>query len=161
MSVRIRPYEEKDLPALRGIWNEVVKEGLAFPQVEPLSPEQAAVFFAAQSHTGVAEDDGEVVGLYALHPNNVGRCGHIANAAYAVRMGHRGKRIGEQLVRDSLRVAAALSFRLMQFNAVVATNHGAIRLYTKLGFRQLGCIPGGFRLDDGTYADILLFYMEL
>jgi len=38
-------------------------------------------FFASQSYCGVAEDEGKVVGLYILHPNNVGRCGHICNAS--------------------------------------------------------------------------------
>lgn len=41
-------------------------------------------FFESQSYTGVADDDGQIVGLYILHPNNVGRCGHICIASYAV-----------------------------------------------------------------------------
>ena len=52
-------------------------------------------------------------------------------------------------------------FRIMQFNAVVADNKGAISLYKKLGFKELGTIPGGFKMDDGTFVDIILFYFEL
>ena len=52
-------------------------------------------------------------------------------------------------------------FRVLQFNAVVATNAGARHLYEKLGFTQLGTIPGGFRMPDGTYADICPYYHEL
>ena len=51
--------------------------------------------------------------------------------------------------------------RVLQFNAVVATNAGARHLYEKLGFTQLGTIPGGFRMPDGTYADICPYYHEL
>lgn len=84
--MRIRAYADSDLDAVLSVWNEVVEEGIAFPQEEPLTPETGREFFAAQSYTGVAEDeDGQVVGIYILHPNNVGRCGHIANASYAVR----------------------------------------------------------------------------
>ena len=52
-------------------------------------------------------------------------------------------------------------FRVLQFNAVVATNAGARHLYEKHGFVQLGTIPGGFRMPDGTYADICPYYHEL
>ena len=51
-------------------------EGIAFPQEELLNMETGVVFFASQSFTGVAEEEGKVFGLYILHPNNVGRCGH-------------------------------------------------------------------------------------
>ena len=94
--MRIRAYADSDLDAVLSVWNEVVEEGIAFPQEEPLTPETGREFFAAQSYTGVAEDeDGQVVGIYILHPNNVGRCGHIANASYAVRASCRGRHIGE------------------------------------------------------------------
>lgn len=162
MKVTIRKAEERDLPALLAIWNEVVSEGRAFPQMELLEGESGREFFASQSYTGVAEDEeGRVVGLYILHPNNVGRCGHIANASYAVSSGMRGCHVGEQLVRGCLAKAAALGFRILQFNAVVATNLPARHLYESLGFKQLGTIPGGFLMPDGHYEDICPYYILL
>ncbi|MBO0992418.1 GNAT family N-acetyltransferase [Bacillus sp. SD088] len=157
----IRKYTEADIPYMMSIWNEIVEEGLAFPQEEPLTLEEARSFFAEQSYTGVAEEKGEILGLYIVHPNNVGRCGHIANASYGVKSGQRGKRIGEKLVVDSLEVAGSLGFRIMQFNAVVAANKGAIHLYKKLGFSSLGVIPNGFKQKDGRYVDIVPFYIEI
>ena len=79
MNLEIRKYTEKDLTEIIRIWNEVVDEGIAFPQEELLNMETGAEFFASQSFTGVAEEEGKVLGLYILHPNNVGRCGHIEN----------------------------------------------------------------------------------
>ena len=99
--------------------------------------------------------------MYILHPNNVGRCGHIANASYAVASASRGRHIGGALVEDSLAQARSLGFRLMQFNAVVDANTHARRLYERLGFRPLGRIPGGFLMKDGHYEDIWLYYIEL
>lgn len=157
----VREYREKDLPQMIGIWNEVVLEGEAYPQTECLDYETASRLFAAQSFTAVAEEAGQIVGLYILHPNNIGRCGHIANASYAVKSGERGKHIGEELVRHSLRKGKELGFRILQFNAVVKTNLGAVRLYDKLGFVRLGVIPGGFKRNDGSYEDIILFYHVL
>ena len=157
----IRNYESKDLPSMIAIWNEVVEEGIAFPQEEALTEETGAEFFASQTYCGVAEVDGKVVGLYILHPNNVGRCGHICNASYAVSSSRRGLHIGEKLVLDCLEQAAKHGFRVLQFNAVVESNLHARHLYERLGFVQLGTIPGGFRMKDGHYENICPYYREV
>ena len=159
--VEVRGYEQRDVKGMAAVWNEVVEDGIAFPQEEILDDKAAAAFFAQQTHCGVAVEDGNVIGLYILHPNNVGRCGHIANASYAVGSAARGKGVGRMLVEDSLSQGREKGFRILQFNAVVATNVGARHLYEKLGFVQLGTIPGGFRMPDGTYADICPYYREL
>lgn len=159
--IQIRGFEKRDIPAMTELWNQVVAEGRAFPQTETLSAEEAARFFAAQSFTGVAETGGQLAGLYVLHPNNVGRCGHLANASYAVRDGFRGLHIGERLVRHSLAKGRELGFGVLQFNAVVASNLPAIRLYEKLGFVRLGTVPGGFLTRESVYEDIILFYHVL
>jgi L-amino acid N-acyltransferase YncA len=161
--VTIREYTKEDCSAAMEIWNAVVREGIAFPQDEELTEGNANEFFLSQSYTGIAEETqtGQVVGMYILHPNNVGRCGHICNTSYAVSEGMRGMHIGEQLVKDSLKVAFRLGFRILQFNAVVATNTHALHLYQRLGFSQLGTIPHGFRMKDGHYEDIIPHYIEL
>ncbi len=159
--MEIRDYNEQDIPAMVHIWNEVVEEGVAFPQMDCLDAESGKVFFAGQTHCAVADDDGKVVGLYILHPNNVGRCGHIANASYAIDSACRGKHIGEQLVTHCLAQAKKCGFKLMQFNAVVENNIHARHLYERLGFVQLGTIPNGFLMKDGTYQNICLYYYVL
>lgn len=159
--MEIRAYAEKDVPDMVRIWNEVVEEGVAFPQLELLTEETGTAFFAAQTYCGVAEEDGAVVGLYILHPNNVGRCGHIANASYAIASACRGRHIGEKLVTDCLMQAPRFGFRLLQFNAVVENNIHARHLYERLGFVEIGTVPGGFRMKDGTYQNIVLYYHTL
>ncbi len=163
MNIEIRACEREDLPAACAIWNRVVEDGVAFPQMEALDEDSGGVFFAQQSFTGVAADTetGQVVGMYILHPNNVGRCGHICNASYAVRADLRGQHIGEALVRHSLEKGRELGFRVLQFNAVVCSNVHALRLYEKLGFVRLGIVPGGFLRKDGVYDDIVLMYHPL
>ena len=159
--MKVREYTDQDLTEIIRIWNEVVEEGIAFPQEETLDMKSGTEFFAAQSYTGVAEEDGKVYGLYILHPNNVGRCGHICNASYAVSSDTRGKHIGEQLVKDCLQKGKELGFRVLQFNAVVESNIHARHLYERLGFIQLGTIPEGFRMKDGHYENICPYYKEL
>ena len=157
----IQQYTEKDLPAMISIWNEVVEDGIAFPQEEPLTAESGAEFFASQTYSAVAEEDGKIYGLYILHPNNVGRCGHICNASYAVSSESRGKHIGEQLVKDCLVQAKKCGYGVLQFNAVVESNIHARHLYERLGFVQLGTIPKGFRMKDGHFENICPYYHEL
>lgn len=157
----IRKYEEKDLQQMIDIWNEVVEDGIAFPQEGFLDSASGKEFFESQSYTGVAEDDGQIVGLYILHPNNVGRCGHICNASYAVKSKCRGQHIGEKLVSDCLLKAKDIGFRVLQFNAVVESNIHARHLYERLGFVQLGTILGGFRMKDGHYENICPYYRSL
>ena len=157
----VRKFEDKDIPQMISIWNEIVDEGIAFPQEELLDEVSGKVFFDSQSYTGVAEEDGVITGLYILHPNNVGRCGHICNASYAVSSKVRGQHIGEKLVLDCLGKAAELGFKVLQFNAVVESNTHARHLYERLGFVQLGTIPGGFRMKDGHYENICPYYHSL
>ena len=163
MKISVRAYEEKDLPEMIRIWNEVVADGVAFPQEELLNAETGKEFFAGQTYSAVAEDTetGKVYGLYILHPNNVGRCGHICNASYAVSRQARGLHIGEKLVKDCLVQGKEKGFRVLQFNAVVASNIHARHLYERLGFVGLGVIPGGFRRKDGQYEDICPYYHTL
>ena len=159
----IRQFKIEDAKCAAEIWNTVVEDGIAFPQMETLSTEEARAFFGNQSYTGIAEDEdsGQIVGLYILHPNNVGRCGHICNTSYAVKKGVRGKHVGELLVKDSMAIGLKLGFRILQFIAVVATNTVALHLYKKVGFTQLGRIPRGFLMKDGHYEDIIPHYIEL
>lgn len=163
MDIEIRAFEQKDVPEMIGIWNSIVKDGIAFPQEEELNIQTGKEFFVSQSFTGVAVEKAseKVLGLYILHPNNVGRCSHICNASYAVNSEKRGQHIGEKLVRHSLTQGKKLGFKILQFNAVVATNIHARHLYERLGFIQLGTIPEGFRMKDGHYEDICPYYHML
>lgn len=163
MEIEMKKFQKKDVQSAVRIWNQVVEAGEAFPQEELLDDVTGTGFFESQSYTGIAVDkaSGEAVGLYILHPNNVGRCGHICNASYAVRQDQRGRHIGELLVKHCMQKGKELGFRILQFNAVVSTNQSALGLYRKLGFTRLGTIPGGFRMKDGHYEDIIPHYIIL
>lgn len=157
----LRGWKDEDIGGMIAVWNEVVDEGNAFPQEEQLDENSGREFFSQQTYCGVAIAGGEIAGLYILHPNNVGRCGHICNASFAVSSSCRGQGIGELLVCDCLEKAKGYGFSVLQFNAVVESNMRARRLYEKLGFVQLGVIPKGFRMKDGSFENICPYYHEL
>jgi len=57
--------------------------------------------------------------------------------------------------------ALAQGFRAMQFNFVVSTNVGAVRLWEKLGFDVIGTIPEAFRHPQHGYVDAFIMYKKL
>ena len=117
MNIFIREYKTQDAEDAAEIWKQVVRDGVAFPQEKELTTKEADNFFKEQIFTGIAEnkDTGMVVGLYILHPNNVGRCGHICNASYAVKKDIRGQHIGEKLVKDCIVIGKEKGYRILQF----------------------------------------------
>lgn len=158
MDIKIKAYSREDCPQATALWNEIVEQGDSFPGDRSLTMEEADAFFSSQTFTGCAYQNGRLLGLYVLHPNNIGRCSHIANASYAVSADTRGQGVGRALVLHSLRKAGECGFTGLQFNAVVCTNLAAIHLYEQLGFQRIGTIPGGYRPKDGGPLDIHIFF---
>ena len=66
--IEIRKFEPNDTDAAVKIWNEVVDDGIAFPQLDDLDHESGLAFFEEQTYTGIAvdSDTNEIVGLYIL-----------------------------------------------------------------------------------------------
>ena len=158
----IREAKTKDLPQMIEVFNEVIEEGVAFPWEESLTLETGKEFFFSQDACRVAvSDDDEILAVAIVHPNAIGRSGHIANGSYAVSSKCRGQHIGDKLVRDSLEVAKNLGYRIMQFNAVVASNIHAQHLYERIGFEKVGCVEGGFRNVHGEFEDMFIYVYDL
>ena len=160
-NMKLRSYRTEDILELTKLWNQIVEDGCYFPQDQPFTPIEAAEFFAEQTDVVCAFEETQLAGFYILHPNLTGRCSHVANASYGVAEGQRGKGIGRLLVEHSLQNARERGFSGFQFNAVVASNLAAIRLYKDLGFREVGKIQGGYRQKDGRLVDMIIFYQQL
>ena len=159
--MKIIKYEKKYLKETLEIWNNVIEEGMYFSQIEKLKEEDADEYFNSQDYTGIALDNEKVYGVYILHPNNIGRWGHISNASYAVSKDARGKRIGEALVRDSMKQGKILGYKILQFNAVVISNNPAHKLYERIGFNKIGIVKNGYLNKNNEYEDIILYYIDL
>lgn len=159
---QLREYEEKDCASVLAIWNEVVEEGGSFPFEDEWTAPQLSSFLREQTYNAVAvSEEDTIVGFYTLHPNIPGRCSTGGNATYLVKKEERGKHIGELLVTDSIHKAKELGFRYMQFNGVVDSNVHARHLYERCGFHEVGIIPKGFRVKDGSYQDMHIMYLYL
>ena len=69
--------------------------------------------------------------------------------------------MGKFLVQNSIEEAERLTFRVLQFNAVVSINKSALIIYEQIGFQKIGIISGGFLLPDGSYSDMYILFMSL
>lgn len=161
MELTFRAYTGEDLPELMEIWSDILEDGVAFPGTELYELPEFAAMLEEQSAVTCMFQDGSLAGYYILHPNNIGRCSHVANASYAMKKEFRGRGLGKHLVEHSLSLAAELGFRGMQFNAVVAGNTAALKIYRGAGFQTVGVIPGGFLLKNGVYSDMYILYRPL
>ncbi len=161
MNITLRSYEKEEIGFLKDIWNDIVVDGVAFPGENPLGEMEFEKMLADQSAVTCILVDGKIAGYFILHPNNIGRCSHVANASYAIAKEYRGKKLAEPLVRKSIEQAKELGFKGMQYNAVVTGNLAAIHTYRKIGFEIVGTIPGGFRLKNGVYSDMHIMYFSI
>ena len=54
MEVFVRKFDKKDIRDAILIWNQVVEDGVAFPQTELLDESSGMRFFEEQTFTGIA-----------------------------------------------------------------------------------------------------------
>jgi ribosomal protein S18 acetylase RimI-like enzyme len=72
-----------------------------------------------------------------------------------------GRGVGRRLAEAVLERARAAGYEAMQFNAVVATNERAVRLWRSLGFEEVGRVPRAFRHATDGVVDLLLMHRRL
>lgn len=161
MNIEFRSYNNENLEKMRMMWNDIIKDGIAFLGIDLLDKEVFNQMISQQAAVNCMYVDEILVGYYILHPNNIGRCSHVANASYVLDKTMRGKHLGKYLVEHSIKTAKELDFRGMQFNAVVESNKPALHIYKSLGFKEVGMIPQGFMLKDGSYSNMYILYLSL
>lgn len=161
MTIIFKAYQSENIPLMTQLWNNVIKEGTAFPGEETFTTADFQQFLSEQTAVTCIFYDNVLTGFGIIHPNNIGHCRHIANASYLINPKFRGKGIFSKLVSQSLEDAKKAGFRGMQFNAVVVSNLPAFHTYIKNGFEVIGTIRDGFQLKNDTYTDIFIMYRSL
>ncbi len=162
MRVKIRRAGDADFDGIWEIFKEVVDAGETYPQTSDIGREEAyRLLLADPTATYVAVDQGRVVGMYYLEPNQPGRGAHVGHAGYAVARDARGRGVGRALGRHSLTEARRRGFLAMQFNLVVATNEASVALWQGLGFTVAGTLPKAFRHRELGLVDALVMYRLL
>ena len=160
--LKVRPATKPDRDPVWDIFHAIVTAGDTYAFDPKMSRDEAlAYWFRADTHTYVAERDGRVVGTYILKANQPGPGSHVANAAFMVASDAQGSGVGRRMAEHCLEGARRFGFRAMQFNFVVSTNKGAIRLWKQLGFDIVGTLPGAFRHPKRGYVDVYVMFHSL
>jgi GNAT superfamily N-acetyltransferase len=144
--VQIREYIDRDWPSVWPIFREVVTAGETYAYDPDWSFEQAREVWVEgpPGHTVVACEGTRVLGTAKMGPNRPGRGAHVATASFMVAADARGRGVGRALGEYALAWAQAQGYAAMQFNAVVESNHAAVRLWQELGFQIIGTVPEAF-----------------
>lgn len=144
------------------IFQEVVEPGATYVFAPDTSYQDAfAYWFAPGVTLYLAEDDGQVIGMYKLIPNQRDLGGHVANASFMVSPSCSGKGAGRAMGLHCLREAKKAGYLAMQFNFVVSTNKAAVSLWQKLGFSIVGTLPKAFLHKSLGFVDAYVMYRFL
>jgi ribosomal protein S18 acetylase RimI-like enzyme len=163
MTVSIRRFQKSDWSSLWPILQATFSKGdtYTFPATST-EDEILSAWIQAPTATFVACDlSGEILGSYYIKPNQLGNASHVCNCGYIVSEQARGKGVASFMCKHSQETAIELGFLAMQFNFVVSTNNGAIRLWQKLGYDIAGTLPRAFRHPQAGLVDAFVMYKWL
>ena len=161
--MEIRRAEEDDWAGIWPIWRDTVAAGDSYVWL-PGTPEdeaRAEWMLPPPAEVWVVEDERRIVATALLQPNKPGLGDHVANAGFMVDPSVAGRGVGRRLAEAILDRARAAGYVAMQFNAVVATNGRAVRLWRSMGFDEVGRVPQAFRHARHGTVDLLLMHRRL
>ena len=160
--LNIRPATPADDKALWAMLGPVFHAGDTYAVPTDITRDQALDYWLRGSHTAfVAEEGGQILGTAYLCPNHKGNADHVCNAGFVTSPDARGKGVAQSLLTHVLAQARAAGYGAMQFNFVVSTNIGAIRLWQRNGFQIIGTLPKAFRHPQAGLVDAHVMYQLL
>lgn len=161
--INIRPFRKPDWSATWAVLEPVLRSGESYSFAPDISEsETARVWVELAEATFVAEDDtGRVLGTYFLKPNQPGQGSHVCNCGYVVDGAARGKGVASAMCEHSQSEELLRGYRSMQYNLVVSTNTGAVRLWQKHGFEIVGTLPEAFHHPERGYVDAYVMNKRL
>ncbi|MBX3283935.1 MAG: N-acetyltransferase family protein [Acidimicrobiales bacterium] len=167
MTVVVRDAEPRDLPAIVDIYNEVIDTSDAIWLDEHVTHADRLAWYDEQVAAGfpvlvaVADgDDDHVVGYGSFGPFRA-KAGYWPTVEHTIHVhrDHRGRGVGQALLDDLLRRAAADGRRVV-VAGVDGGNEGSIRFHERNGFREVARMPGIGR-KWGRPVDLVLLQLDL
>jgi ribosomal protein S18 acetylase RimI-like enzyme len=159
----IRPFEATDWISLWPILQTTFSTGDTYafsPHSTEAEIHKAWIELPAATFVATNEAD-NIVGSYFIKPNQPGLGAHVCNCGYVVAKEAQGQGIAAHMCEHSQKLAVEMGFRAMQFNFVVATNKGAVRLWQKLGFEIVGTLPEVFQHQKLGFVDAFVMFKRL
>ena len=162
MTIEIRQARSQDRNDIWEIIKPVIRAGDTYTLPHNMSQEEGLDYWLSEEKTTfVAIIDEQIVGTYYIKTNQLGGGDHICNCGYISDAKARGKGLATAMCEHSLQFAKEAGYRGMQYNFVVSTNSGAIRLWKKFGFEIVGTLPSVFSHPDQGYVDAYVMFKSL
>ncbi|MEP9381667.1 GNAT family N-acetyltransferase [Nocardioides cheoyonin] len=158
--MHIREATAEDWPQIFPFFSEIVAAGETYAYPDGLSSDGARELWM-QDHVVVAVDGDTVLGSAKMGPNRPGRGSHVGTASFMVSPTARGRGVGRALGEHCIAWHREQGFRAIQFNAVVETNTGAVRLWRSLGFEIVGTVPEAFLSREHGYVGLHVMHLPL
>jgi GNAT superfamily N-acetyltransferase len=168
-----QPVKDKIVAAISANRAEFVRMGDALVPLDEalaqvaldLSGRGYAVINVSWSGPRIGELPGDLVEHFLQSLAHEGRFNLHARVLAGVNDHHKAeclmKALGRALCAHSLDQARAMGYRAMQYNLVVSTNEGAVRLWKRHGFEVIGTLPKAFRHAKLGFVDALVMYKSL
>jgi len=158
--IRLATAEDAD-----GIWallQEAFRPGDTYAIDPDINRADAlALWCDLPAATYVVDQGGAIVGTYYIKTNQQGGGAHVCNCGYIVGVTARGQGLATQMCKASQTQARGLGYTAMQFNFVLTSNTGAVRLWDRLGFATVGRIPAAFDHPAEGLVDALVMHKPL
>lgn len=160
--MQIRAATADDFDHIWPLLHDVFRTGDTYAVDPKISKVEAYAYWMTQARACfVVEIDEKIVGTYYIKTNQPGGGAHICNCGYIVSPDVRGQGIAATLCAHSQDEARLLGYQAMQFNFVLASNSGAVRLWHRLGFETIGTIPDAFAHPQQGLVDAYVMYRRL
>jgi ribosomal protein S18 acetylase RimI-like enzyme len=158
----VREAKPSDALSIAGIILPIIREAATYPLDPDMSETAATAYWMGDDkETFVAEEDGVVLGTYYMRPNQAGGGRHVCNCGYMTHAAASGRGVARRMCEHSLGHARSRGYRAMQFNFVISTNEGAVRLWQSLRFEIVGRLPAAFQHPTHGYVDAFVMYQRL
>jgi ribosomal protein S18 acetylase RimI-like enzyme len=158
----IKPAGREDFAHIWPIIHQVLRKGDTYSFSPATTREEAFhIWMETPLATYVAVCDGKIAGTYFIKANQPELGAHVCNAGYMVSASFRGRGIGRSMCLHSLAEARKLGFKAMQYNLVVSTNTGAVKLWQSCGFEIVGTLPKAFNHREKGLVDAFIMYRWL
>ncbi|WP_040265948.1 GNAT family N-acetyltransferase [Pseudomonas rhodesiae] len=160
----IRDATEKDLPAIRDIYNDAVRNTTAIWNEQPVDLANRLAWFNARQAQGypilVAVENDEVTGYSSFgdwRPFEGFRYS-VEHSVY-VRNDQRGKGLGPRLMHVLIERARSAG-KYVMVAAIESGNQASIRLHERLGFVTTGQMPQ-VGIKFGRWLDLTFMQLAL
>ena len=156
MNLHIRPYTEKDIPAILAIINDNILHSTSLYDYEPRTLEKQTALLAEKCNKNfpviVAEINGKLAG-FGMYGEFRFRDAYRFTVEHSVYVSadFKGKGVGSELLQTLIQLAKQQGLHTM-VGVIDAENLNSIRFHEKFGFEKVGVIKeSGFKF--GRWLD--------